>query len=169
MTDAQVERAHREYMESQALSAQPIEIVHMLYQVAIDNLSVAISCLDTGDAFGRSSAVTKAEAAVHELAISLDRSVDAPFTRTLADLYAYVLDCMVKGHAQKSKRAFEDARSVLTTLAQAWAQVKDEIVKNPGAASTTDEPQASAPAQTDNPYSSYSPGSPTPGSRDWTC
>jgi flagellar secretion chaperone FliS len=165
-----MERVHREYLESRALSAQPVEIVHMLYQVAIDNLNLAITCLDTGDAIARSRAVTKAQEAVHELTVSLDRSVDAPFTRTLVDLYAYVLSCMVTGHAKKSKQAFKDALSVLTTLAVAWAQVKDELVHGPQAANVAQEQESPEPSQTETPYGSYGPVSATPGtSRDWTC
>jgi len=153
-------------MESRALSAQPIEIVHMLYQVAIDNLYAAISCLDTGDAFSRARAVTKAEEAVQELMISLDHSV-APFTRTLADLYRYVLDSTVKGHAKKSKEAFEEALSVLTTLAVAWAQVKDELLANPPSPSPAEEHESPASSQSDNPYGSFA--TTASGSRDWTC
>jgi flagellar biosynthetic protein FliS len=169
VTDAQREQAHREYLESKALSAQPTELVHMLYQLAIDNLNAAIACLDTGDAFARARAVTKAEEAVHELVVSLDRSVDAPFTRTLADLYNYVLNCTVKGHAEKSKHAFQDALSVLTTLAGAWTQIKDEFADRLQYVSVLEERESPASSQTDSPYCSYSPSSSTLGSsRDWT-
>ncbi len=172
VTDAQREQAHREYLESKALSAQPTELVHMLYQLAIDNLNAAIACLDTGDAFARARAVTKAEEAVHELVVSLDRAVDAPFTRTLADLYNYVLDCIVKGHGKKSEQAFRDALSVLKTLAGAWAQIKDELVDGqPRYVCLLEERESTAPSQpqADSPYGSYSPSSSTPGpSRDWT-
>jgi flagellar protein FliS len=166
MNNAQMERAGREYMESRALSAQPIEIVHMLYQVAIDNLNAAISCLDSGDAFARARAVTKAEEAVQELMVSLDHSV-APFTRTLADLYHYVLRSIVKGHAKKSRQAFEEALSVLTTLAVAWVQVKNEVLANAQSANGSDDSEMPAPTASENPYGAYA--TTASGSRDWTC
>ena len=57
MTDVQADsQAHRDYLESRILSAHPVEVVHMLYQVAIDSLNAAIACLRTGDNFGRSRA-----------------------------------------------------------------------------------------------------------------
>ena len=46
VTDSQtLQRAHRDYQESRILSAHPVEVVHMLYQVAIDNLTAAIANL----------------------------------------------------------------------------------------------------------------------------
>jgi flagellar secretion chaperone FliS len=168
MTDAQMEQAHREYLESRVLSARPIEIVHMLYEVAIDNLNAAISFLESGDAFARARAVTKAQQAVQELMVSLDRSVEAPFTRTLADLYSYVLDCIVKGHGKKSEQAFRDALSVLQTLAGAWAQVKAEGIDDQPAYAPEDL-DSSAPSQPQHLQGPYSLSSPIVGSsRDWT-
>src|SRR5277367_1172480 len=99
MTDAQTaQRAYKDYLESRIATAHPVEIIHLLYQVAIDNLNLAITHLKSGDAFARAKAVTKAELAVDELIIALDHSVGANFTRTLADLYGYVLRQIVAGH-----------------------------------------------------------------------
>src|SRR5262249_58543313 len=62
-----------------------------------------IAHLKNGDAFARSAAVTKAEMAIDELLLALDHSVGAAFTRTLADLYDYVLRQIIKGHSQQSE------------------------------------------------------------------
>src|SRR5580704_1791604 len=122
-----VQQAHRDYAESRILSAHPVEVVHMLYQVAIDNLNAAISHLRNRDHFARSYAVTKAQAAIHELILALDHSVNAPFTRTLSDLYHYSLQQITQGHGKQSEAAFREALSILTTLATAWAEVKKRL------------------------------------------
>src|SRR5208282_6724513 len=96
------QQAHRNYVESQVLSARPAERVYLLYKVAIDSVKVAIERLKDGDIFARGRAVNKAHEAVDELNFALDHSVGANFTRTLTELYLYVQRQLVKGHSQKS-------------------------------------------------------------------
>jgi flagellar protein FliS len=139
MTDAQsAQRAYRDYLESRVANAHPVEIVHMLYRVAIDNLNLAVTHLNAGDAFARARAVTKAELAVNELTLALDHTVGAPFTRTLADLYDYVLRQTIQGHGKKDEQAFRDALAILTTLAEGWDGVRQKVCgENSGVESTS--------------------------------
>jgi|HubBroStandDraft_1064217.scaffolds.fasta_scaffold287504_1 flagellar protein FliS len=175
-TDAQTaQRAYKDYLESRIAAAHPVEIIHLLYQVAIDNLNLAINHLKSGDAFARARAVTKAELAVDELIIALDHSVGATFTRTLADLYGYVLRQIVAGHGKKSEEAFREALSILTTLSEGWAGVVKNVCGDREAVSTEPaEPQAEAVAVAasapDSRYAAYSQGPATAVlSRDWSC
>jgi len=110
------------------LSAHPVEIVHLLYRVAIDNLNIAISCQKTGDNFGRSKAVTKAQKAVHELMFALDPAVNAPSTRNLTELYDYVQRQIIAGHTRRSEQSFEYALGVLTTLSEGWSGVRAQAL-----------------------------------------
>ena len=161
--DPQIEQqAYREYLENLTLSAHPVEIVCSLYHVAISSLNAAIGYLHSGDAYARARMVTKAEKAVHELILALDHSVRAPFTRTLADLYRYILDQIVKGHGYKSEQAFRDALAILTTLESAWTQVKAEVTVAPEA----EEP--ATPERVDQSYGSYGSVPTGASSRDWT-
>jgi flagellar biosynthetic protein FliS len=121
-------QAHKDYHESRILSAHPVEIVQMLYQIAIDNLNIAIACLKTGDNFERSQAVTKAQKAVYELMFGLDPAVPAPTTRTLAELYDYVQREIIAGHTGRSEQAFADALAVLNILAKGWSGVKANVL-----------------------------------------
>ena len=170
-----LEQAQRSYVEGQILSAPPTEIVQMLYQAAIDNLHAAIVHLRDGDAFARARVVSKSEEAVGELVLALDHSVNAPFTHTLADLYAYVLQRIVAGHAQQSEQAFREALSILTTLAETWAEVKRRVSEENRAADVkneSQEPEAAAEpaAKVNDPYAAYSQSLPAAvGSRDWSC
>ena len=152
MTDQYTaQRAHRDYIESQLEASHPVEIVYGLYQVAIDNVRAAIAHLKSGNAFARANAVTKAEFAVDELILCLDRSVDAPFIKTLDGLYGYVLRQIVAGHSKKSEKAFREALSILTTLSEGWGGVKDQVCGS-----------AVSPA-------AYAQSSSAPvGSRDWS-
>ena len=160
VTDVEaLQQAHRDYAESRVLSAHPVEIVHMLYQVAIDNLNAAISHLRNRDHFARSQAVTKAQSAIHELILALDHSVNAPFTRTLSDLYHYSLQQITTGHGKQSEQAFREALSILTTLASAWAEVKKRLCGEEASAqaeSSGHQSAVEALRESLNPYSEYS-------------
>jgi flagellar biosynthetic protein FliS len=168
MESATRERLQREYLENRIRSAHPIELVNMLYQVAIDNLKAAIGHLKTQDRLARARAITRAEEAVDELLVALDHSVNAPFTHRLAGLYSYCLGRMIEGHAKESEQAFEEALSVLSTLAVAWKEVKERTCGVPQTGVTDAEeagPLPSVPGR----YAGYRQGSETSApSQGWS-
>lgn len=139
-----VQQAQREYLESRILSAQPVELIEMLFQVAIQSLRKASGHLKTGDAMARSREVTRAQESVNELMAALDHSVGASFTQTLAALYAYVQQQILKGHAGPSEEAFQRAIGILTTLQEGWNGVCAELAKVNQAV-----PQPAQPSETD--------------------
>jgi flagellar biosynthetic protein FliS len=124
-----VQQAQREYLESRILSARPAELIEILYQVAIQSLKKAIGYLKSGDALARAREVTRAQESVNELMAALDHSVGASFTQTLAALYAYVQQQILKGHAGPSEEALQRAIGILTTLQEGWSGVCGELVK----------------------------------------
>jgi len=163
------ERLQREYLENRIRSAHPVELVNMLYEVAIDNLKAAIRHLKSHDRLARAQAITRAEGAVHELLVALDHSVNAPFTHSLASLYSYCLGRMVEGHAKQSEQAFQDALSVLSTLAVAWKEVKERTC---GVSQTGEEDaEEAAPLPgVSGPYAGYGLGSEKSlSSQGWSC
>ena len=124
-----VQQAQRDYLESRVLSAQPAELIEMLYQVAIQSLKKAIDHLKSGDAMARAGEISRAQEAVNELMTALDHSVGASFTQTLASLYAYVQQQILKGHAGPSEEALQRAIGILTTLQEGWSGVCSELIK----------------------------------------
>jgi flagellar protein FliS len=124
-----VQQAQRDYLQSRVLSAQPAELVEMLYQMAIQSLRKAIGHLKSGDALARAGEITRAQEAVNELMAALDHSVGASFTQTLASLYAYVQQQVLKGHAGPSEEALQRAIGILSTLEEGWSGVCGELSK----------------------------------------
>ena len=137
-------QAYRNYNESRILSARPVEIVHMLYEVAIDNLNIAIECFKSGDIFGRSRAVTKAQGAVHELMVALDPKVSPSLTRNLAELYDYVQRQIIAGHTRRSEEALHNALKVLKTLSEGWEGVRSKMMDSEAAPSVPEKQTHSA-------------------------
>ncbi len=175
MNDARTDsQAHREYSESRILLAHPVEIVNMLYQVAIENLNVAIACFKTGDNFRRSKAVSKAQSAVHELMAALDPAASESLCRNLAELYDYALREISVGHTRRSEQAFENALGVLTTLSEGWSGVRATVMgDNQAVEAEAHSAPERQPEATPEPGISrlYSEPSPLPAgtARDWSC
>src|SRR5689334_18677240 len=169
-----VVQAQREYLESRILSAQPAELIELLYQIAIQSLKKAIDHLKSGDAMARAGEVTRAQEAVNELMAALDHSVGASFTQTLAALYAYVQQEILKGHAGPSEEAFRRAMGILATLEEGWKAVRVETSQaDPAAApqpvvvdeaETTAEPSGGVSDRSSEYYQTAVPV----GSRDWS-
>ncbi|HEV8416398.1 MAG TPA: flagellar export chaperone FliS [Bryobacteraceae bacterium] len=124
-----VQQAQRDYLESRILSAQPAELIEMLYQIALQGLKKAIGHLKNGDAMARAAEISRAQEAVNELMAALDHSVGASFTQTLASLYAYVQQQILKGHAGPSEDALQRAIGILATLQEGWSGVCTELAK----------------------------------------
>jgi flagellar secretion chaperone FliS len=169
MTDVQADsHAHRDYKESRILSAHPVEVVHMLYQVAIDNLNGAILCLRTGDHFERGRQVSKAQGAVDELMFAVDPEKGAPLGRNLAELYDYVQRQIISGHTRRSEASFRDALAILTTLSEGWSGVRTKLMGESQAVQSAPEAQAEAvPAPVVNGF--YGEFRAEGSTRDWSC
>lgn len=168
----QLQRAHREYMESRVLAAQPVVLVEMLYQVAVRALETAIRHLKSGDAMARSKEISRAQEAVNELMRALDPSADVPFTPALAALYAYVQEEILKGHARPSEEALRNALSVLKPLLEGWSGVREQVAPPDAAAAPGPErlqqPLEPSPNVSTDPRAAYQPEL-EPASRDWNC
>jgi len=64
------------YFESGVLSADPIELIRMLYRGAVDAVEKARQHLREGDIAARSAQITKAGAIIAHLTFSVNRDVD---------------------------------------------------------------------------------------------
>lgn len=113
-----------EYLQDSLLTTDPVELIRMLYQIALNSIDRAMEHLRDGDAMARSRAVSKAHEAVTELLTSLDHEKGGPLSRQLASLYLFVQEQLLAAHAKKSEQMLHDARRVLATLAEAWSSLE---------------------------------------------
>jgi flagellin-specific chaperone FliS len=136
-------------------------------------LKKAVGHLKSGDAMARSREVTRAQEAVNELMAALDHSVGASFTQTLAALYAYIQQEILKGHAGPAEEAFHRAIGLLTTLQEGWQGVCGDLanlnraVAQPVELSKPDhaDTMSAGPGERSEKY--YQEAVPVP-SRDWS-
>lgn len=111
------------YLESQVLAANPVELVQILYRAAIDSLESARRQLAGGDLCARARSVSRALSILAELTHSLDRDRGGELATNLVSLYDYILRTIHQANTQGNDAAFLEAIRLLSTLLEAWQSI----------------------------------------------
>ncbi len=115
---------HDAYLESRVLSADPIELVNMLYQGGMQAVREARLHLAEGRIAERSREITKACQIVIELAVSLDHERGGEISRRLALLYDYMHRRLLEANMRQSDEPLADVLGLLSTLAEGWEGIR---------------------------------------------
>ena len=133
------------YLETRILSAEPIELVQILYEHAILAVQEARRQLAAGDIAARSKAVSKCVAILGELEGCLDHKTGGTLSQELARLYNYLQGQLTLGNFQQTDAPFGVVESVLQTLAEGWKAVRSLPPEQP-------VPQPEYPRANGNPW-----------------
>lgn len=110
------------YQQQAATTASPAQLVLMLYDGALTNVARAEVALHGQDPQGAHEALTRAQAIVNELAVTLDHERGGEVAANLASLYGFCNERLVEANISKSSEGLGDAASVLSQLRDAWEQ-----------------------------------------------
>ena len=136
------EAASQAYLESRVLSADPIELVRMLYQAAILDVRDARRHLEAGDIAARSRSISKACEILIELSASLDSARGGEIAARLSRLYAYIQTRLVQANCDQADAPLAESLGLLCTLSEGWEGIAPP---KPRAESTPVWPVASTP------------------------
>jgi flagellar secretion chaperone FliS len=132
------------YLESRILSADPVELVRMLYEAALNSMQDARKFQAAGDVSGRCRATSKATTILCELEAALDHTVGGSISRNLAGLYQYMRARLVDASFRQSDALLAEVQSLLATLAEAWNGVRTATANAPA-------PRPASPAWVNTP------------------
>jgi len=118
--------AHDAYLEHRVLSADPTELVRLLYQAGLEAVRDARRHLANGDIVARSRAISKASAVLLELVGSLDLERGGEIAERLGRLYDYMLRRLTEANFQQSDAPLAEVLSLMATLAEAWNGIRPE-------------------------------------------
>ena len=116
--------AHNTYLESTILGADPVELVKMLYQACTQAVRDARHYLAEGQIAARSSAINRAQEILMELNLSLDHARGGEIAQRLARLYDYMQQQLLNANMQQSDAILAEVLELLTTLSEAWEEMK---------------------------------------------
>ncbi|MGD0669897.1 MAG: flagellar export chaperone FliS [Bryobacteraceae bacterium] len=142
--------AHDAYLESRILSADPIELIRLLYQTGVSAVQDARRHLAEGKILERSKAITKASQVIIQLGVALDHERGGEISRRLAALYDYMLRRLTEANFQQRDEPLAEVLSLLATLAEGWEGVrpapKPEVEAEPASANRWNPSPAPEPA-----------------------
>lgn len=118
----------------------------------------AVAALNSGDILKRGQAVNKAIAILSELRMSLRNDVHAEYCGTLAGLYGYMQQQLIRAHAEKSESLLQEVARLLRTLLDGWIGAIENLAAANADSHDAAEPKPEAPPANDaSPYSDDSP------------
>ena len=112
------------YLKNRVMSADPIELICMLYQSAIELVAEARKCLAAGDVPGRSKAVSKTLEILGELEGSLDHQAGGKISQNLERLYRHIRTRLMTANLKQQEQPLVEVESLLKTLAEAWEGIR---------------------------------------------
>ena len=126
--------AYDTYLEGRILSADPIELVRVLYQGCTDAVREARRRLADGDIAGRSRHISNAHEILTELVTSLNREAGGEIAERLALLYDYMQRQLLEANCRQVDEPLAEVLALLATLGEAWSGVQEQARPAPVAA-----------------------------------
>jgi flagellar protein FliS len=111
------------YYTEKILSADPLELVRLLYDEARKQVATARRRLSERDILGRSTAISKAMEILVELAGALDHKHAPELSGRLAGLYDYMGRRLLQANFEQADAPLAEVRGLLDTLGDAWKKV----------------------------------------------
>lgn len=111
------------YLESQILSADPLELVKLLYRKAGEATRNAAVHLAAGRIAERSHQICRAHAILSELTVALDHTRGGTLSGNLAGLYDYMQHRLLEANQRQAAEPLVEVEGLLATLLAAWEQV----------------------------------------------
>jgi flagellar protein FliS len=116
-------RARQTYLTEKILSADPLELVRLLYAAAVEAVAGARGCLARRDIAGRVTAVSKAVEILSELTWSLDHGPSPALSGKLAALYDYMQRRLLEANLRQRDEPLAEVLGLLQVLGEAWQSV----------------------------------------------
>ncbi len=110
------------------MSVDPMGLVRLLYEGAIDSLLQARAFLKEGRIRERSAAISKAMQIILELQGSLDMERGGQIAQRLAQLYVYIQERLAEANGQQELPPLDEALKLLNVLYGGWKEVALETI-----------------------------------------
>ena len=114
---------YENYLETEVLSANPLELVDIMYRAAIESVASARRHLEDGAIRERSRQINRASEIINELMFSLDHEQGGRFSRNLAELYSYMQTRLIEANARQADLPMAEVQELLLTLLEGWQTI----------------------------------------------
>jgi flagellar secretion chaperone FliS len=137
---------HNAYAESRIMTADPMELVRLMYLGAMAEVRNAIVHLQNRDVRARANSISKARAILTELTVALDRKSGGEYAERLADLYGYMSQKLTEANFRQREEPLAEVLGLLTTIVEGWEGAQKQLASQSAAgAASSDAVPASLP------------------------
>jgi flagellar secretion chaperone FliS len=127
------------YLEVEVRTANPLQLVVVLYDSAVKYLQEARGHLRRGDIEGRTQAINRTLAILSELQATLNFEEGGQIAHLLESLYAYMKGRLISANISREDASLAEVVSLLSTLKSAWQELAASGLKPPRAATLPEQ------------------------------
>lgn len=122
------QNAAKTYQQANFLTANPMKLVLMCYEGAINNLKLARDSYLTEDYETKGKALKKTIDIIHELNASLDMKKGGEIAGNLRTLYNYITKILSEADLKKEIKIFDKVILMLEELESSWKTVASQAI-----------------------------------------
>lgn len=111
---------YQNYFDDDVLTANPLKLIQMLYDAALDSMAAARRHVRQKNISARTRSINRAIGLVTELSRCLNHEADILLCRNLAGLYGYVVRLLIEANVKQTESPLAEAEALLLPLAEAW-------------------------------------------------
>ncbi|OUM94428.1 MAG: flagellar export chaperone FliS [Firmicutes bacterium ZCTH02-B6] len=115
-------QAAQQYKTTQVRTANPADLVVMMYDGAIRFIRQGVAAIEAADFEEAHRSLVRAQDIISELDRALDPQA-GEIAANLAQLYDYIHRRLVEGNVRKDAAPLQEVIGLLTELRDAWAQI----------------------------------------------
>jgi len=101
------------------------QLILMMYDGALQAVNQSMQCMDQKDVAGQSRFILKAQDIINELSLALDMKQGGEVSKTLEQLYQFVLNQLIQANITSNKMYLETVTKVLSPLRDAWSRIAE--------------------------------------------
>jgi flagellar secretion chaperone FliS len=122
-TKALMYNPYSNHLDSQVLSATPLQLIQLAYEGASESVRQARVHLAAKQIFERSRAISKAQELLAELSRSLDFAAGGDMSVRLAALYDYMQRRLAEANQRQIEAPLQEVENLLQTLSEGWKEL----------------------------------------------
>lgn len=115
----------KNYMENRIRSANQMELVIILYEGAIQQLSEAKTAIQLGMIERKTSAINLCSRFITEMQAALDLEKGGLIAASLSRLYRYFQQCLVEANMRNSMERVDEVQDLLRGLLDSWNRLNE--------------------------------------------
>lgn len=117
-------------VEARVASADPHQLILMLYDGALMAIATASHQIEIGDVAGKGQSISRAIDIIgNGLKVSLDMEAGGELSQRMYSLYEYMCTRLLHANSQNDRSALTEVSALLGELRSAWEEIRQKLAQ----------------------------------------